>query len=255
MIPVTLETTTARSMNRRLGFAAVVTAVIGMGLVPAWNIHIVPESVRRLFHFRYNIFYKNEYEALESHLNWIRRRKGIALALKKHLKPGDSIVDGGIGELGYYSGLKIYDTMGLVNRSVATRPAPTQLGSPGHDKRVDIRHFLPELPTVLFFAMFNSPTPSSQNPPSPLSRRIRTIAEEWREGYPLVWRRYVPEILPLKSSPDGSPRVLLIYRLIEGEPEYVKTLPRQERVAYRKKRARRAWAEFYGEVDTIAATE
>ena len=47
MIPVTLETTTARSMNRRLGFAAVVTAVIGMGLVPAWNIHIVPESVRR----------------------------------------------------------------------------------------------------------------------------------------------------------------------------------------------------------------
>ena len=59
-----------------------------------------------------------------------------------------------------------------------------------------------------------------------------------------LWKRYVPDILPLNPSPDGSPRVLLILRLIEGEPPHVATLPRAERVAIRKRRARRAWGDF-----------
>ena len=48
----------------------------------------------------------------------LKRKKRTAIVLKAHLKPGDSIVTGAIGSTGYYSGLKIYDTFGLVDRRV-----------------------------------------------------------------------------------------------------------------------------------------
>ena len=70
------------------------------------------------------------------------------------------------------------------------------------------------------------------------------------EGYRQAWRRYVPEVLPLKPSPDGSPNALMVLRLIEGEKPSVATLPRAERVAVRKKRARKAWNDFFTGLDS-----
>ena len=70
-----------------------------------------------------------------------------------------------------------------------------------------------------------------------LLRRVRMQAESWRKLS--VWRRYVPEVLPLKPPPDGSPNVLIVLWLNEEEPR-VATLFRPERVATRKKRARKA---------------
>ena len=58
--------------------------------------------------------------------------KEVALALRTHLEPEDSIVAGAIGRLGYYSGLKIYDRVGLVDRRVALLPRnPSKLRSSG----------------------------------------------------------------------------------------------------------------------------
>ena len=245
-------------LTSRFVVMAVVITTITVGLLPAWNVHLVPESVRHAFHFRYDW----EYKTTEFEL-WRNQRarsvnqaeKEIALALKTHLRPGDSIVTGSIGRLGYYTDLKIYDRVGLVDRRVAMLPRdPNKLRSPGHDSQVerDSDIFLVDVPTVLDHRRITGPPPDQENPEYPLSRRIRLRAEGWRRWSP-IWRRYAPEVLPLKPSPDGSHNVLLILRLIEEAP-HIATLPRPERVATRKKRARKAWNDFFTRLDSVLTT-
>ena len=77
-------------------------------------------------------------------------------------------------------------------------------------------------------------------------------AASWRKFS--IWRRYVPEILPLEPSPDGSPNVLMVLRLIEEEPR-VATLPRPERVATRTKRAEKAWNDFFAGLDSALLSD
>ena len=142
---------------------------------------------------------------------------------------------------------------GLVDRRVALLPRnPSKLRSPGHDSQVERASpiFLEDVPTVLDYRRITGPAPDQKNPEYPLSRRIRLRTEGWRRWGPVpIWRRYAPEILPLKPSPDGSPNVLLIFKLIEEAP-HISTLPPPERVATRKKRARRAWNDFYTRLDS-----
>ena len=245
-------------LTSRFVVMAVVITTITVGLLPAWNVHLVPESVRHAFHFRYDWEYKTtEFELWRNQrarsVNQVE--KEIALALKMHLRPGDSIVTGSIGRLGYYTDLKIYDRVGLVDRRVAMLPRdPNKLRSPGHDSQVerDSDIFLVDVPTVLDHRRITGPPPDQENPEYPLSRRIRLRAEGWRRWRP-IWRRYAPEVLPLKPSPDGSHNVLLILRLIEEAP-HIATLPRPERVATRKKRARKAWNDFYTRLDSVLTT-
>ena len=245
-------------LTSRFVVMAVVITTITVGLLPAWNVHLVPESVRHAFHFRYDW----EYKTTEFEL-WRNQRarsvnqaeKEIALALKTHLRPGDSIVTGSIGRLGYHTDLKIYDRVGLVDRRVAMLPRdPNKLRSPGHDSQVerDSDIFLVDVPTVLDHRRITGQPPDQENPEYPLSRRIRLRAEGWRRWSP-IWRRYAPEVLPLKPSPDGSHNVLLILRLIEEAP-HIATLPRPERVATRKKRARKAWNDFFTRLDSALTT-
>ena len=110
--------------------------------------------------------------------------------------------------------------------------------------------FLSHEPTILRFGRVDGPPPDRENPEYPLARRIRLTAESWRQWGPgPIWRRYAPEILPLKPSPDGSRNALLILRLIEEAP-HITTLPRPERIATRKRRARKAWGDFFAVLDS-----
>ena len=85
-------------LTSRLVVMAVVITTITVGLLPAWNVHLVPDSVRRVFHFRFSWPYRTEYEMWERNfVNRFEDRKEEALALKARFKPGDSIVAGGIG--------------------------------------------------------------------------------------------------------------------------------------------------------------
>ena len=180
--------------------------------------------------------------------NFFTDRKEEALALKAHFTPGDSIVLGKIGLLGYYSDLHIYDRSGLVDRRVAMRPRTRNpLRMPGHDSKVSTDFFFADEPTVVLHERLDGPPPSRKNTEYPLLRRVRMKAESWRKFS--IWRRYVPEVLPLKPSPDGSPNVLMVLRLIEEEPR-VATLPRPERVATRTKRAEKAWNDFFAGLDS-----
>ena len=228
-------------LTSRFVVMAVVITTITVGLLPAWNVHLVPDSVRRPFHFRYYWKgFRTEYDLWNQAA--YDRDKEIGLALKTHLNPGDSIVAGGIGRLGYYSGLKIYDRFGLIDRHVA-RQHRTLVRSPGHDIKASITTYFDKSPTVIRLAPIDGPPSDRQNPEYPIRRRVRLQAEEWMKDRQ-IWRRYAPETLPLEPLPGGIPHVLLILRLIEEAP-HIATLPRFERVATRKQRARKAWGDFF----------
>ena len=238
-----------KHLTSRLVVMAVVITTITVGLLPAWNVHLVPESVRRAFHFRSTMPFRTEHEFWSMGVENLPIWKEIALTLKRHFEPEDSIVHVGIGVLGYYSGLHIYDRYGLVDHRVAMRE-PELLLFPGHDIEVPVDFFLSHEPTILRLKRMDEPPPDRENPEYPLSRRIQLRAERWREWGPgPIWRRYVPEVLPLEPLPNGSSRVLMVLRLIEEAPG-IATLPRPERVATRKKRARKAWGDFFAGLDS-----
>ena len=90
------------------------------------------------------------------------------------------------------------------------------LRMPGHDSKVSTDFFFADEPTVVLHERLDGPPPSRKNPEYPLLRRIRMKAESWRKLS--VWRRYVPEVLPLEPSQQGSPNVLMVLRLIEESP-------------------------------------
>ena len=86
---------------RRATFCLVVATVITLNLLPTWNIHVVPESWRRVFYFRYDWNRRTEYELWKEQKDSIQAE--IGLILKQHFGPEDSIVVAAIGEIGYYS--------------------------------------------------------------------------------------------------------------------------------------------------------
>ena len=214
---------------RRGLFIILVAFIITLNLLPAWNIHIVPESWRKAFHFRYAwLVRETEYEIWSNTNRTPEQKKEEALALKKHFRPGDSIVAGKIGLLGYYSGLRVYDRNGLVDKRVWMRHSSRKLGTPGHDTKVSTDFFFPDDPTIVAHGRITGKTQHE------LLQKIKSQAHVWRNL--AIWKRYVPALLPLKRSPDGSDNVLIVLRLIEGEPPHVKTLPRPERVAFQGSR-------------------
>ena len=246
-----VDTATVARLVEHFVLVVLVGSTIAVGLLPAWNVHLVSESVRKAFFFRHYSGggFRSEYELWSDAIENLADRREIALTLKRHFEPEDSVVSGAIGALGYYSGLHIYGRFGLVDRRVAMRE-PELLRYPGHDIKVSVGFFLSHEPIILRFGRVDGPPPDRENPEYPLARRIRLTAESWRQWGPgPIWRRYAPDILPLKPSPDGSRNVLLILRLIEEAP-HIATLPRPERVATRKKRARKGWDDFFAGLDS-----
>jgi len=122
-----------------------------LGTLPLANVHPVPEDVRRLFRVRFNsTAFRTEVEQHRfMRSNAIRWGK-MGKALAQVEQPGESLVLGAIGAVGYHSGVFIYDRYGLVSREVALRESNERLKkSPGHDKHVPIGFFLKDEPTYL----------------------------------------------------------------------------------------------------------
>jgi hypothetical protein len=113
----------------------------------------VPASLRQRFRVRVPLE-MSEYEF------WLYERDRTRLwaltgkELARHAEPGDSLVSGAVGAIGYHSRVFVYDRFGLVNREVARRAVsdaemrdPWQ--PPGHLKGVPPEYFLPARPTFL----------------------------------------------------------------------------------------------------------
>jgi len=155
--------------------------LIGVSLPAAFDRHPVPDSLRYALRFRAPIDV-SEYEF------WRRQRQRtqswavVGRALARYAEPGESLVGGPIGAIGYYSRLFIHDCYGLVNREVARLEFSDEelrrpWRPPGHHKRVPIEFFAEAKPTYMRVGL-SATREGVQAPPG-----YRSISHElWREG-------------------------------------------------------------------------
>ena len=140
--------------GKRVWVAVLIFDVIIVGLLPGWNVHIVPDTVLHRVGFRED----RERLATEVH-KWAAMRGNakrwslLGKALAEYSTPQQTLAAGAIGAMGYYSGLFIYDRFGLVTASVRGRGMQQQLVFPGHDKGVEWSFFIPYEPDYLAAAI------------------------------------------------------------------------------------------------------
>jgi len=130
----------------------------------------VPRAVLDQVHFRWNTD-----EPVTEGQAWRRMQERLAgeirlgKALAQHTEPGESLVAGMIGGLGYYSGLHLFDTYGLVDAEVGLLPGDPANHSPGHDKQVEPAYFLDQRPTYFWgTALVSGAAPLEGLPPGAL---------------------------------------------------------------------------------------
>ena len=157
--------------QRSWGQPAAVSLVllsITLNLLPAWNQHVVPESIRS--QFRYYLFgsaMQSEYDRWEAQVENSRDWSALGRALDNYAEshfppePTPTLCTGAIGAIGYYSRLNIYDHCGLVTPEIAHRVvAPDEpLRSAGHDKAVQPEYFLKYRPSILNARIIRQLTP------------------------------------------------------------------------------------------------
>jgi hypothetical protein len=140
---------------KRRSVAALSALALGLSVLPMLNLHIVPHSVRAKLDYRWGLNkYVSEFEKWDRTRRNAERWSMLGKAMREHGGPGESLVAMAIGAVGYYSGLFIYDRVGLVTRRVLEREGAgfdrEERGqSPGHDTLVSPVFFLQDQPTYL----------------------------------------------------------------------------------------------------------
>jgi hypothetical protein len=181
--------------------ASLLTAcAVVLSLMPAFNVHPAPRELRERFHFRYNEpAPKTELEMWSFMRENAREWKVLGRALADHTRPGESITLGPIGAVGYYSGLTIYDSYGLVDRAVAKARLPRRRASPGHDVAVPLSFFDARKPTYLVATLAPSDDPTS------------VLPRDWRED-PSHLEGIELEVKPLDPQRFAPNTSLLLLR-------------------------------------------
>jgi len=206
--------------HRRTCISAALACVV-IGLLPGWDVHLVPKSVRERFHFRHNTpRHSSEFEQWRNQERYAQVWAARGRVLKRWLKPGSSIVlDTGIGATAYYSDLFIHDRGGLVTRETAERPALSdRLYSPGHDMKKPMKFFLKYRPDTIIAEWPTRPALANQ------LERVRAKLE--RLG-PDIEADYLVDFRPVPAWDAPSPHLFVVYarRIEEGEsPEQVAAL-------------------------------
>ncbi len=171
---------------RRAATKLAVTAIaVVTTLLPAFDVHALPERLRELVSWR--VAYGSEYQS------WFLTRDGwpvgevLGRALREHTQPGESLVQETIGVVGYYSGLRIYDQFCLVSRASDVEFVWDLPGvEAGHDRLIPAASFLPFRPTYLSADLI---------PKGSRQRRQATRASSWIDSVePLYFP--VDELVP-----------------------------------------------------------
>ena len=210
------------SLARRAATGLLGAATIVIGALPGWNQHLVPAEVLAKFHFRHNKrIQRSEYAQWEFQRDNLLAQVGRALKAyaPKKLEPNASIVFQGIGALGYYSDLFIYDQFGLVTPTVARRKVSSsgRMFSPGHDKNVDLRFFLGYKPTLLRAVIVSGAEARV------VANKIRSSAGALRAIWPerQLEREYVPDFVQLEAKNRSSqPQVLIVWRRLDAHEDW-----------------------------------
>lgn len=195
------------SVGRRIASAVAGLAVIGLGLLPVGallglgrDVQLVPPEWLEPFHFRRNAEVmrteREQWKMQKEHAQELVRQGHV---LARNTQPGESLVTGAIGAIGYTCDLVIYDRYGLVTRDVAERAVrDDRKVSPGHDRKVGREAFVERNPTYLDYRLVPA-----------------TRMEEMRETLELWGRKrfanYAPARIDLPDEGSGV-EVLLFYR-------------------------------------------
>jgi hypothetical protein len=167
-----------RDLARGSEFFAVawLVAMVSLSLPGAFDLHVVPESVRARYRLaRFNADNTTQYKLWQIQKRNTNTRVTLGKALMRYTQPGETIVEGAIGAVGYYSQMFIYDKFGLVNREVSRREMPTERmhsrgRPPGHLKDVSPEFFVKFRPTYLHAALVAERKPRTDRDPFPGGR-------------------------------------------------------------------------------------
>jgi hypothetical protein len=165
--------------NGRVVTSVVAVFCIVTSLMANFDSFLTTESFRRHVHFRLSNRENVHWTEIdmwkqmkENAEEWTRLGK----ALKELTKPGESMVVGPVGAIGYFSDLYIYDQYGLVSREVIDIEPPLVLGSPGHDRMVTYPFFLRHRPTYLMWPMI---VDAGLAPDPKLVKHLRAFHRDW----------------------------------------------------------------------------
>ncbi len=202
---------------------AIASALVGatfvtLGILPGFDVHLVPEATRAQFHYRLNTpDYRSEHAQWEfmrwNGIRWTAKGRALA-ALDTFDGARPTIVMGAIGAASYVSDCFCLDRHGFVTPEVALSHADpdTELRSPGHDKVVKEGWFVEEGydPDYLRAKIEDALTRDE------LLQRLRSSANRLRKaGHD---DRYVVDFhqLGLQKGAKGEPTwYLLLWRKIE----------------------------------------
>jgi len=191
------------SVKGAVTVGATAMLVMVVGLLPAADVHVVPEQIRARVDWKAPP-YLTEVEKWNVQRRHSVRQREMALALTDLARPEDSLVTIAIGNLGYYSHLVIYDQSGLLDREVAAKPV-TQLIAPGHDKLVPPEFFLKEHPTILEADIV---------PMRSLDRAVETFETRGRYLQQTFGANYVTDVKRVKVTADPGARRAILANLL-----------------------------------------
>ena len=127
----------------------------------------VPHSVLQVFHHRWNVTEApTEIEVWNTMRSHAAEWRTLGRALSLNTKPGESIVLGNVGAIGFETELLIYDEFGIVTPEVARRDAAPVRASAGHDRRVPPAFFLRYHPTYVNAVLVPPDSPADAGLPS-----------------------------------------------------------------------------------------
>jgi arabinofuranosyltransferase len=228
---------------RRGTTIAATLAVVVVGVLPAWNLHVVPRAVREKFRFRFNAEdFKGELEQWQAQntnaAEWTVRGKALKSYVQQRQfpEPHPSYVAGAIGANGYYSDLYIFDKHGLVTPEVARRSVEPggELRSPGHDKRVPTEYFLKDRPTILFATVVQTADPRAVQ----AACMQQAQALRLRQAQLPALRDYVVDFAGVPSKEYGAHQYIVTWTRIAAGVE-----------------PSAAWAELERRLSTLQASE
>ena len=191
------------SVKGAVTVGATAMLVMVVGLLPAADVHVVPEQIRARADWKAPP-YLTEVEKWYVGRRHSLRQREMALALKDLTRPEDTLVTIAVGNLGYYSHLSIYDQSGLLDREVAAKPV-TQLIAPGHDKLVPPEFFLKEHPTILEAELV---------PMRLFDRAIERFEDRRRYLQQNFGASYATDAIRLKVTGDPGPRRAILANLL-----------------------------------------
>jgi hypothetical protein len=145
-----LASVIALSWRALASSTALVAACVALSLFAAFDVYAVPSSFRKSFRFRWNTDdWLTEYGQWGMMRAQASRWRLLGRALAAKTQPGESLVFGTIGAVGYYSDMTILDPYGLVSREPFEELDPAVRRSPGHQRRIALSTYLAKNPTYL----------------------------------------------------------------------------------------------------------